>query len=609
MDKKKRTLVRIMIMILLAGLLTALLYQLNLASPRMDVSELGTLSACRSDGPVLLTGGRMTRDEEGRACYVLPFHWEGTGCLYFGFSAIIRINGEEVPLQSVNRGSIYTLDPAQSGGDYEVVISSGRNSLLPIKTSVYLGTRDQLYEFAHRSSNFSIYVRGMCFSISLLSLILYLFKPSENYLLWLALLSFFRGGYSRLSDLLGFLTWIPGLGFLQHETVYLVLSELLTAVFQYKIMQFFMPVRIGKLPFPWIAALGALPVLLVHRQPVPASVAGLAFFALLYLCYLVCFLRLPEEAAGERSLLFAAWVGTTVLRFFECLCELGIFPSGVINLQFRLRGLTSILYVIAFFVVVGKRFAQKFQEADDLNGELEAQIRQKTRQQTVFVRSMLHNLKTPLFSLSGYSDMALRSVEKRPEQARQYMEKAREKAIFAGELIDHLFLVTQMDADMVQMRFAPVDLRHLLEAVLDTPTAGQENKTIRTRLEAPENVYLQADQLYLRQAIQNIVDNARIHTPDGGSTLLSVQTDAQGAEIHIRDTGPGIAPEEIDKIFDAYYSNRHGKQQSSGLGLYIASEIVKRHRGRLRVESSLGEGSDFILWLPYSNGAEPSENI
>ena len=122
-------------------------------------------------------------------------------------------------------------------------------------------------------------------------------------------------------------------------------------------------------------------------------------------------------------------------------------------------------------------------------------------------------------------------------------------------------------------------------------------------------MYLQADQLYLRQAIQNIVDNARIHTPDGGSILLSVQTDAQGAEIHIRDTGPGIAPEEIDKIFDAYYSNRHGKQQSSGLGLYIASEIVKRHRGRLRVESSLGEGSDFILWLPYSNGAEPSENI
>lgn len=607
--KKKRTLVRIVVMILLAGLLTALLYHLNLRSPRMDVSELGSLSACPEDGPVLLTGGHMARNEEGNACYVLPFHWEGTGCLYFGFSADIRVNGEAAPLQKVNRGSIYTLDSAQSGGDYEVVISSGKNSLLPAKTSVYLGTRDQLYEFALSSSNFSIYVRGMCFAISLMALILFLFKPGENYLLWLALLSFFRGGYSRLSDLLGLLPWIPFLGFLQRETVYLVLSELLTAVFQYKIMKFFMPVRIGKLPFPWIAFLAAIPVLLVHGQPVPASVAGLAFFAVLNLCYLVCFLRLPEEATGERSLLLAAWVGTVVLRFFEGLCELGVFPSGAVNLQFRLRGLASVLYVIAFFVVAGKRFARKFQEADDLNRELEERIRQKTRQQTLFVRSMLHNLKTPLFALSGYSDMALRSVEKRPEQARQYMEKAREKAIFAGELIDHLFLVTQMDADMVQMNFAPVNLRHLLEAVLDTPTAGQEGKTIQTTLEAPEDVYLQADQHYLRQAVQNIVDNARIHTPDGGSIRLWVQTDGQGAEVHIRDTGPGIAPEEREKIFDAYYSNRYGKQQSSGLGLYIAAEIVRRHGGTLRVESSVGQGSDFILRLPYSSDAVPSEKI
>ena len=146
-----------------------------------------------------------------------------------------------------------------------------------------------------------------------------------------------------------------------------------------------------------------------------------------------------------------------------------------------LSELFTAVFVIAFFVVAGKRFARKFQEADDLNRELEERIRQKTRQQTLFVRSMLHNLKTPLFALSGYSDMALRSVEKRPEQARQYMEKAREKAIFAGELIDHLFLVTQMDADMVQMNFAPVNLRHLLEAVAETPTAGQEGKTLRPR--------------------------------------------------------------------------------------------------------------------------------
>ena len=443
----------------------------------------------------------------------------------------------------------------------------------------------------------------------LLSAVFLLFKPSERYLLWLTLLCFFRGNYNRVGALLRFITWIPGLGFLSRGNVYLVLSELVTVVLQYKIMESFVSVRIGKLPFPWYAAFAALPSLLLYRQPLPGTVAGLIFFAVLYACYLICFLRLPEEAGGERSLLLVSWVLTVVFRFFDEFCELGVFPSGDVNLRFRLRGLVSMLFVVAFFVVVGKRFAQKFQEADELNLTLEEKIRENTRRQTLFVRSMLHNLKTPLFSLSGYSDMALRSMERNPAQARQYMEKAREKAIFAGELTDHIFLVTQMDADMVHLQTAPVNLGQLLNAVAETPTPGQEAKALTTTLDVPEAVYISADRLYLRQAFQNILDNARINTPDGGSIRIELRREADTVQIHFRDTGCGIAPEEREKIFDAYYSNRHGKQQSSGLGLYIASEIIRRSGGSIRVESEVGKGSDFIVQLPCSAEEVPSLKI
>lgn len=595
-------------------LLTALLglgmVRINARSPRMDTAELSARSEFPENGPVMLTGGAYLPDEEGNKRYAYSLHWDSVAYLYFPRAQSIEVEGSNQPIQEAYRGTVLQLERTETNqGDYRIILTIPGNSRSEADRCVYFGNYEQISGFLNFSVLTNYYVQGMCFAVMLLSAVLFLFKRSERYLIWLVLLCFLRGSYYRLSSVIDLLRWIPGVSVLTVSEVYLVATEMLAAFLQYKIMENFMPVKLGKLAFPWYALMAAFPILLVWGRPFPSALVTMLFYLVLYTCYLLCFLRMREEAEVERGILLLGWALTVLLRFFDELCELGLIPSGDMNLKLRLRGLGSVVFVVAFFLVVGKRFAQKFQEADDLNEELEAQIRQKTRQQTVFVRSMLHNLKTPLFSLSGYSDMALRSVEKRPEQARQYMEKAREKAIFAGELIDHLFLVTQMDADMVQMRFAPVDLRHLLEAVLDTPTAGQENKTIRTRLEVPENVYLQADQLYLRQAIQNIVDNARIHTPDGGSILLSVQTDAQGAEIHIRDTGPGIAPEEIDKIFDAYYSNRHGKQQSSGLGLYIASEIVKRHRGRLRVESSLGEGSDFILWLPYSNGAEPSENI
>ena len=463
--------------------------------------------------------------------------------------------------------------------------------------------------YSTTSAQLNAYIQGLCFAIMLLSLLLLLFKHSERYLLWLALLSFFRGNYYRVSYLLGAVTWIPGLSFLGSGNTYLILSELLTALLQYKIMESFVEVRIGRLPFPWYAALAALPCVFLHTRPVPAAIAGIVFYVVLYLCYLICFLRLPETALGERNLLLAAWFLTVTLRLFDELCELGLIPSGNSNMYIRLRGVVSIIFVIAFFAVVGKIFARKFQEADDLNRELEERILQKTRQQTLFVRSMLHNLKTPLFSLSGYSDMALRSVDRNPEQARQYMEKAREKAIFAGELMDHIFLVTQMDADMVHFQFAPVNLGQLLRAVAETPTVGQEGKELHLELDLPESVFLQADQLYLRQAFQNIVDNARINTPDGGTIRIVLCQEADQVRVTIRDTGCGIAPEEQERIFDAYYSNRHGKQQSSGLGLYITAEIVKRHGGSIRVESEPGQGSAFIIQLPCTAGEDGSEKI
>ena len=402
---------------------------------------------------------------------------------------------------------------------------------------------------------------------------------------------------------------MPVFSFLNEPTVYLVLFELLAAFFQYQLLKSFVSVKLGRISIMWYACAAVLPVLVLHAHAFAVSVSSIIFFTVVYLGFLICFLRLPDEAVIEKMLLIISWVFTLVLRMFDEFCELGLIPVGDINLKYRLRGLASVIFILAFFVVVGKRFAQKFQEADELNVHLEDEIRRKARQQTLFVRSMLHNLKTPLFSLGGYSDMALHAMEKEPERAVTYMKKAREKAIFAGELMDHIFLVTQMESDMVRMQFAPVNLSALLKAVSETPTSGLENRKLDLRFEVPDQLYLQGDQLYLRQAFQNIVDNARINTPDGGSIRIWTVQEPGRVTVHIADTGYGIAWEDQEKIFDAYYSNRHEGQKSSGLGLYITAEIIKRHNGTIGVESRPGEGADFAVQLPCESEALPSEKI
>ena len=563
--------------LIFAFMLSRGLYRANVNSPRISLTELTDLKEIPEGGPFLLEGGKITEDADGETVFLLSFHYAGDGCLYFPYADSAVINGGQ-SAERMYRGYVAKLRADMSnGGDYSVKITGDR-TYLPTNRSVYFGSERQISDFIGSSLEGNAYIQGLCFAIVLLSLVLWLFKPSEKYLIWLALLAFFRGSYYRFKVLLGALTWMPVFSFLNEPTVYLVLFELLSAFFQYQILKSFVSVKLGRVSITWFACAAVLPVLMLHSHAFAASVSSIIFFSVVYLGFLICFLRFPDEAVVEKMLLNISWVFTVVLRMFDEFCELGLIPVGDINLKYRLRGLVSVIFILAFFVVAGKRFAQKFQEADDLNVHLEEEIKKKAQQQTLFVRSMLHNLKTPLFSLGGYSDMALSSVEKDPERAIAYMKKAREKAIFAGELMDHIFLVTQMESDMVHMQFAPVNLSTLLKSVSETPTSGMEDRNLDLYFDVPDNIYLQGDQLYLRQAFQNIVDNARINTPDGGSIRIWAEQKPGQVTVHIADTGYGIASEDLTRIFDAYYSNRHEGQKSSGLGLYITSEIIKRHQ-------------------------------
>lgn len=572
------------------------LYTLNARSPRMDVSRL-TPAFVHENGPVLLEGGAMLPDSQGNLKYRLSFRWSGSGYLYLPRTFALSINGASPQKEDTYRGELYALPPS-TDGRYEICLVLSGEHFPVYQKAVYLGTFSQINDFVTTSIQCNYYIQGLCFAVTLFSFMLFFWKRSERYLVWLALLAFFVGSYERLQDVLLLLIRVPQLAFFKSQPFYRILNEVLIAFFQYKIMWHIMPVRLGRRPFCFYVLLAAVPAFLFCQEPFLSILTISLFYIVLYTCFFLCFLRLSADSALERRIFLSAWLLTATTRAFDQLCELGAIPYGDIDLRLRFRGIVSCIYVIAFFLIVCKRFAQKFQEADLLNIHLEEEIQKKSRQQTTFIRSMLHNLKTPLFSLCGYSDMALKALSQHPDTAEQYLRRVHEKALYAGHLMDQIFLVTQMESGLIQLQALPVNLTDLLRSALDTSQPEAARRQIRLFFDAPESMMACGDPLYLQQAFQNIIDNAFVHTPEKGWLRITGELQKDRWQLVFADSGCGISPEDQEKIFDAYYSNRPDGIRSSGLGLYITREIITRSRGSISVESTPGEGARFILLLP-----------
>jgi signal transduction histidine kinase len=151
-------------------------------------------------------------------------------------------------------------------------------------------------------------------------------------------------------------------------------------------------------------------------------------------------------------------------------------------------------------------------------------------------------------------------------------------------------------AGQLELDRQPTDLNELLEELVDffLPQAQQQRAKVRLR-PADQPLVAAVDPRLIKQAVLNLMLNALQAMPEGGDLILSASKDDGVALIDIIDTGKGIPPEAIDKIFQAYYTSKKG---GTGLGLAMTQRIIKEHGGQLSVTSEMGKGSDFQLRLP-----------
>ncbi|MEJ5239800.1 MAG: ATP-binding protein [Anaerolineales bacterium] len=227
-----------------------------------------------------------------------------------------------------------------------------------------------------------------------------------------------------------------------------------------------------------------------------------------------------------------------------------------------------------------------------------------------FLADVSHELRTPLTVIKGNMDLMRRMKQIDPES----FESIDAEVNRLTRLVNSLLLLAQAESGYLRLNFENVELDTLLVEVYQELRLLAQNKKIQMELSEMDQVQVRGDRDRLKQVLLNLVSNAIQYTPSGGKVTLSLQRVGQQARLVVRDTGPGIPPEDLPHIFDRFYRaeksrTRSGQSSGFGLGLSIAKWIVDHHQGHIQVDSRLGEGTAFIVWLPLpEEGKTEGEN-
>ncbi|NUK31778.1 GHKL domain-containing protein [Parageobacillus sp. VR-IP] len=280
------------------------------------------------------------------------------------------------------------------------------------------------------------------------------------------------------------------------------------------------------------------------------------------------------------------YVGVDVTSFFNIFRWLLVVLIGLAIL------FIGVAVVLSYFM--SKRALIPIQEAYD--------------RQRQFVADASHELRTPLSVIfSSVEALAMEEEVTKNEFAHKLLTRLREELKRMTKLINDLLTLARADAKHASLQLVKetFDFRPYAERTLQLLSELAAKKQIQMHLHAPESIIITADADKLTQLLYILLDNAIKYTPDHGEVSLSLRLEPWKQQkrltISVKDTGIGIPPEAIHRIFDRFYrvdKARSRQQGGHGLGLSIAKWIVDAHGGTIDVQSEVGKGSEFIVKIP-----------
>jgi signal transduction histidine kinase len=266
-------------------------------------------------------------------------------------------------------------------------------------------------------------------------------------------------------------------------------------------------------------------------------------------------------------------------------------------------------------------------------------LEEANKHKSQFLANMSHELRTPMNAIIGFSEVLLDpSFPVSEEERTQFLTDILTSGKHLLRLINEVLDLSKIEAGRMELQFAPTDLAEVIEQVQSTtrPLAAKKDIALAAECDPSVRPFLM-DAARIRQVLLNLVGNALKFTPDGGSVLVTTRLAGDGrggelqrsrgaeeqrrtggvedaplplgssallqfVEVAVSDTGPGIAPEDQDRIFQEFQqaqaSTGGTKPEGTGLGLTLARKFIEMHGGRIWVESKVGKGSTFTFALP-----------
>jgi signal transduction histidine kinase len=238
-----------------------------------------------------------------------------------------------------------------------------------------------------------------------------------------------------------------------------------------------------------------------------------------------------------------------------------------------------------------------------LSGRALVPIQHAFQQQQEFIADASHELRTPLTVLRSATDLLNVHRDEPLEENGELFDDVRAEIARMERLAQDLLTLARSDVGGLELMTAPVELSAIASDVVrrTTPLANSQGIQLSLHASDAHDDVVDADPDRLQQVLLILIDNAIKHTPSGGKVEVRVRRHGQQAEVEVADTGSGISPEHLPRIFDRFYradKARAREQGGTGLGLAIAKMLVDAHHGHLQVTSQLGVGTQVTVSLP-----------
>lgn len=225
------------------------------------------------------------------------------------------------------------------------------------------------------------------------------------------------------------------------------------------------------------------------------------------------------------------------------------------------------------------------------------------KRQQQFTSDASHELRTPLAVIKAESTLSLEK-DRAASDYKRSLEVVSQESEHMSRVIDQLLILARADSGTEQLTFDKISLTKLVANIGTEAEKLCMSNGLKFKLESVDNLLVNGDRTRLKELFANLIDNAVRYTTSGGSVTISLRREGDMAVVAVTDTGIGISDKDIPLIFERFYRVDKARSRDAGgagLGLAICKYIAEVHGGRIDVESQVGRGSTFSVWLPISN--------